>query len=68
MSNPQVAESLETIKRNLKAVGVNLDKTSYRMGRTLTIDPKTERFIGDAEADKLLTEDYRAPYILPEKV
>ena len=68
MSNPQIAESFETIKRNLKAVGVDLDKTSYRMGRTLTIDPKTEKFIGDAVADALLTREYRAPYVVPEKV
>ena len=60
MSNPQVAESFEMIKRNLKGVGVNLDKATYCMGRTLTIDPKTERFIGDPEADKLLTQEYRA--------
>ena len=40
VSNPQIAESLETIKRNLKGVGVNLDKTTYRMGRTLTSIPR----------------------------
>ena len=68
MSNPQIAESFETIKRNLKAVGVNLDKTSYRMGRTLAIDPKAECFIGDTEADALLTREYRAPYVVPENV
>jgi predicted dehydrogenase len=66
--NPQIAESFEMIKRNLKGAGVNLDKTNYRMGRTLTIDPKTERFIGDADADKLLTRDYRPPYAVPERV
>ena len=68
MSNPQVAESFEMIKRNLKGVGVNLDKTTYCMGRTLKIDPKTERFIDDPEADKLLTQEYRAPYVVPETV
>ena len=68
MSNPQIAESFDTIKRNLKAAGVDLDKTSYQMGRTLTFDPATERFVGDAEADKLLTREYRAPYVVPEKV
>ena len=68
MSNPQIAESFETIKRNLKGVGVNLDKATYRMGRTLTIDPKAECFIGDPEADKLLTREYRAGYVVPEKV
>ena len=68
MSNPQIAESFEMIKRNLKGVGVDLDKTTYCMGRTLTIDPKTERFIDDYEADKLLTQEYRAPYVVPETV
>ncbi len=68
MSNAQVAESFETIKRNLKAAGVNLDKTTYQMGRTLKIDPQTEKFIGDEEADKLLTREYRAPYVVPEQV
>ena len=68
MSNPQIAESFEMIKRNLKAVGVNLDKTNYRMGRTLNVDPKAERFIGDAEADALLTREYRAPYVVPDEV
>jgi hypothetical protein len=68
MSNPLVAESFEEIKRNLKGVGVNLDKTSYRMGRTLTLDPKTECFIGDAEANGMLTQQYRAPYVVPENV
>jgi predicted dehydrogenase len=68
MSNPQIAESFDVIKKNLKAAGVNLDKTNYRMGRTLTIDPKTERFVGDPEADKMLTVEYRPPYVVPEKV
>ena len=29
------------------------------------MDPKTEKFIGNAEADKLLTRDYRKPYVVP---
>jgi hypothetical protein len=38
------------------------------MGRTLTVDPKAEKFVDDAEADKLLTRDYRAPYVVPDEV
>jgi len=68
LSNPQVAESFDLIKRNLKGVGVNLDKATYRMGRTLSIDPKAERFIGDPEADSLLTREYRPGYEVPENV
>jgi len=31
----------------------------------LKFDGKAEKFVGDAEADKLLTRDYRAPYVIP---
>ena len=45
----------------------HLGNISYRVGRSLEFDSKTERFVGDEEADKLLTRKYRAPYLLPEK-
>jgi hypothetical protein len=38
------------------------------MGRVLTFDPAAERFVNDPEADKLLTRNYRAPYIVPDIV
>jgi hypothetical protein len=41
---------------------------AYRVGRQLKFDGKTEKFVGDAEADKLLTREYRAPYVIPDKV
>jgi hypothetical protein len=34
----------------------------------LEFDPATEKFVGDAEADKLRTRAYRAPFVVPEKV
>jgi hypothetical protein len=36
------------------------------VGRTLSFDPKNEKFVGDAEADKLLTREYRKPFVVPE--
>ncbi len=66
--NKQVVESFETIRENVKAAGVNLSETEYRLGRTLKFDPAAEKFVGDAEADKLLTRDYRAPYVVPKEV
>ena len=39
-----------------------------RVGRKLTFNPDTERFAGDQEADRLLTREYRKPYVLPDKV
>ena len=45
-----------------------LGNIAYRLGRELRFDPKTERFAGDAEADRMLTRRFRAPYAVPEKV
>ena len=39
-----------------------------QLGIPLKFDPKKEKFIGNAEADRLLTRPYRAPFIVPEKV
>lgn len=41
---------------------------SYRLGRKLAFDPQVMRFTGDAEANRMLTRDYRKPYVVPEKV
>jgi len=48
--------------------GLKLAGQDYRLGRKLTIDAKTERFVDDPEADKLLTRNYRAPFVVPDKV
>ena len=46
----------------------HLGNISYRLGRQLDFDPVAERFIGDGDADanNMLTREYRAPYLLPE--
>ncbi len=45
----------------------HLGNISYRVGRSVTFDGAKERFVGDDEADRLLSRKYRAPYVLPEK-
>lgn len=50
------------------AVLVHLANASYRLGRKLTFDPQTMKCTGDAEANALLTRQYRAPYVVPDKV
>lgn len=64
--NATVADAFEKIKANCKAVGVNLAETEYRLGRELKMNPETERFIDDKEANELLTRNYRKPYVVPE--
>jgi predicted dehydrogenase len=46
----------------------HLGNISYRLGRQLTFDPKSETFVGDAEANQFLKRNYRKPYVVPEKV
>ena len=47
---------------------IHLGNIAYRLGRTLTFDPATMRFPNDAEANALLTREYRAPYVVPDQV
>jgi predicted dehydrogenase len=46
----------------------HLANIAYTTGRTLHFNPAEERFVNDPEADKLLTRDYRAPYVVPSEV
>lgn len=47
---------------------IHLGNIAYRLGRTLNFDPDTLTFPGDAEANAMLTRNYRAPYVVPDKV
>ncbi len=46
----------------------HLGEIAYRIGRVLHFDPDREKFIGDAEADKMLTKEYREPWSVPDPV
>ena len=46
----------------------HLGNISYRVKSELQFDPARLQFIGHEGANKLLTRDYRAPYVVPEKV
>jgi len=53
---------------HLAASIAHLGNISYRLGRTLNFDPTKETFIGDKEANAMLTRKYRAPFVVPDKV
>jgi len=53
---------------HLSSALAHLGNISYRLGRQLDFDPVAERFIGDEDANNMLSREYRPPYILPEKV
>ena len=46
----------------------HLGNIAYRVGRDLRFDPAKTQFTGDGEANKLLTREYRKPYVVPERV
>lgn len=39
---------------------------AYRVGRRLRIDPETEGFVDDAEANGLVKRTYREPWVIPD--
>jgi predicted dehydrogenase len=41
---------------------------SYRVKRRVALDPQTGQFLNDAEANAMLTRDYRKPYVVPATV
>jgi hypothetical protein len=43
-----------------------LGMVSARIGRSIQWDGEKERVVGDAEANKLLKRDYRAPWKYPQ--
>jgi predicted dehydrogenase len=59
-----VADTLESFTAHLRDNDVDFAATHFRMGRELTIDPKTERST-DAEANHLFSRDYRKGFELP---
>jgi predicted dehydrogenase len=72
------AEAVRAHKRELlnaeieegaaSTVLVHLANISYRVGRTINFDSKTFTCIGDSEANKHLSREYRKPFVVPEKV
>ncbi len=51
---------------HLSCVHCHLGNIAYRIGRSLVFDPKTERFVGDDEANALIKRDYRTGFEPPQ--
>jgi hypothetical protein len=66
--NKEALDSLNRLATHLEANGVDLNVEKLTMGEFLKMDPKTEKFVKNPAADKMLTRPYRAPYVVPEKV
>ena len=62
-------DAFEGMKEHLsKSARLKLDGATYRLGRKLQFDAAADRFVGDEEANGLLTRPYRPPFVVPEQV
>jgi predicted dehydrogenase len=60
-----LAEACERVFAHLEANGVDLAATPLTLGRRLRIDAASERCASDEEANRLLTREYREPFVVP---
>lgn len=62
-------DTIETLGRMEEHLKMNhIEAANYRLGRKLLIDAATESFVGDKEADALLTREYRKGFEVPAVV
>jgi predicted dehydrogenase len=67
-NNEYAYEALGRTVDYLADNGIDVQKSGYTLGRKLVVDAKTESIVDDAEANALLTRDYRKPFAMPKRV
>jgi len=60
-----MGETAGRMLEHLSANHVDFGQTPLKFGYNLAVDPATQSFIGNADANALVTRDYRAPYVVP---
>ena len=63
-----LSSSFESLATHLDKNGVDLAQYPPVLGAALDLDPASERFLNSDAANRLRTRDYRAPFIVPEKI
>jgi predicted dehydrogenase len=67
--NKDAYEALARMEEHLaKDNGLKLDGLSYRLGRKLAVDASSESFVGDPQANAMLTRPYRKGFVVPDKI
>src|SRR5688572_21828951 len=67
-NDKDLSEAFGRMEEHLGRHKVDLTDTKATLGVYLKMNPKTEEFEGNRRANRLLTRDYRHPYVVPEKV
>ena len=66
--NETLSEAYGRMTVHLAKNNVDLKTAKVCIGKSLEFDSKSETFPGDAKATALLRREYRAPFVVPEKV
>jgi predicted dehydrogenase len=64
----EAVTTLERMRDHLKDNSLKVEGLKYRVGPKLAIDPKTESFPGNKDANAMLTREYRKGFEVPAKV
>lgn len=64
----EFGDDMSRMSKHLAANGVVMADTQCRVGPRLTLNAKTERFVGNDAADALLSREYRKGFEVPSQV
>lgn len=64
-NDENMAETFNRMRQHLQANQVPLGSTQFHLGPRLTMNPETERFTNNNDANAMLTREYRAPFVVP---
>jgi predicted dehydrogenase len=69
-NNADMMDSFDRMLEHLAANEVDLEKEPITLGPVLTMDPKTERYIGENSdlANMFIKRNYREPFVVPDQV
>jgi hypothetical protein len=67
-NNEAAYDVLERTAEYLEGNGIDTETSGYTLGRKLMVDAKAEKIINDAEANMLLSRDYRKGFEVPERI
>ncbi len=68
--NAEMMDSFDRMLEHLAANEVDLEKKPITIGPMLTMDPRTERFVGKYSdlANMFIKRNYREPFVVPDRV
>lgn len=66
IANDLLTDSFERLSGHLRANDVDIDSGALTLGPLLKLDPQSENFNGNQQANALLRRDYREPFEVPQ--